>query len=59
MDDRDVTIELSEEAAKWLVAHGYDEQMGARPMARPALFIKDDRHPVMHPATKKAVRALS
>jgi ATP-dependent Clp protease ATP-binding subunit ClpA len=34
LDDRDVTIELSEEAAKWLVAHGYDEQMGARPMAR-------------------------
>jgi ATP-dependent Clp protease ATP-binding subunit ClpA len=32
--DRDVTIELSEEASKWLIAHGYDEQMGARPMAR-------------------------
>jgi ATP-dependent Clp protease ATP-binding subunit ClpA len=32
--DRDVTIELSEEAAKWLIEHGYDEQMGARPMAR-------------------------
>ena len=32
--DRDVTIELSEEAAKWLIGHGYDEQMGARPMAR-------------------------
>src|SRR5579871_2286431 len=32
--DRDVTIELSDEAAKWLIAHGYDEQMGARPMAR-------------------------
>jgi ATP-dependent Clp protease ATP-binding subunit ClpA len=29
-----VTIELSEEASKWLIAHGYDEQMGARPMAR-------------------------
>src|SRR5947209_1954679 len=34
LEDRDVTIELSEEAAKWLIAHGYDEQMGARPMAR-------------------------
>jgi ATP-dependent Clp protease ATP-binding subunit ClpA len=34
LSDRDVTIELSEEAAKWLIAHGYDEQMGARPMAR-------------------------
>ena len=32
--DRDVTIELSEEASRWLVEHGYDEQMGARPMAR-------------------------
>jgi ATP-dependent Clp protease ATP-binding subunit ClpA len=32
--DRDVTIELSDEAAKWLIGHGYDEQMGARPMAR-------------------------
>src|SRR5438309_2811272 len=32
--DRDVTIELSEEATKWLMDHGYDEQMGARPMAR-------------------------
>jgi ATP-dependent Clp protease ATP-binding subunit ClpA len=32
--DRDVTIELTEEASKWLIANGYDEQMGARPMAR-------------------------
>src|SRR5215813_9551382 len=32
--DRDVTIELSDEASKWLIAHGYDQQMGARPMAR-------------------------
>jgi ATP-dependent Clp protease ATP-binding subunit ClpA len=32
--DRDVTIELSEEATQWLIAKGYDEQMGARPMAR-------------------------
>ena len=32
--DRDVTIELTDEASKWLIAHGYDEQMGARPMAR-------------------------
>jgi ATP-dependent Clp protease ATP-binding subunit ClpA len=32
--DRDVTIELTEDASKWLIAHGYDEQMGARPMAR-------------------------
>jgi ATP-dependent Clp protease ATP-binding subunit ClpA len=32
--DRDVTIELTNEAAKWLIANGYDELMGARPMAR-------------------------
>jgi ATP-dependent Clp protease ATP-binding subunit ClpA len=32
--DRNVTIELSEEARVWLVEHGYDEAMGARPMAR-------------------------
>jgi ATP-dependent Clp protease ATP-binding subunit ClpA len=32
--DRDVTIELSEPAKAWLITHGYDEQMGARPMAR-------------------------
>jgi len=34
LDDRDVTIELSDDATKWLIEHGYDEQMGARPMAR-------------------------
>jgi ATP-dependent Clp protease ATP-binding subunit ClpA len=34
LDDRDVTIELSEEATRWLIANGYDELMGARPMAR-------------------------
>ena len=32
--DRNVTIELSEEATAWLVERGYDEQMGARPMGR-------------------------
>src|SRR5664280_507338 len=32
--DRDVTIELSEPAKAWLIQQGYDEQMGARPMAR-------------------------
>src|SRR5258705_2274344 len=32
--DRDVTIELSDEASKWLIQHGYDQQMGARPMSR-------------------------
>src|SRR3989441_549741 len=34
LDDRNVTIELGEEATKWFIEHGYDEQMGARPMAR-------------------------
>jgi ATP-dependent Clp protease ATP-binding subunit ClpA len=32
--DRNVTIELSPEASEWLIEHGYDEQFGARPMAR-------------------------
>ena len=32
--DRAVSIELSPEAADWLVTRGYDEAMGARPMAR-------------------------
>ena len=32
--DRNVTIELSDEARDWLVENGYDETMGARPMAR-------------------------
>ncbi len=32
--DRNVTIELSDEARVWLVKNGYDETMGARPMAR-------------------------
>ena len=34
LGDRQVTIEMTEDASKWLVEHGYDEQMGARPMAR-------------------------
>ncbi len=32
--DRQVTIELSPDAKEWLIDRGYDEQMGARPMAR-------------------------
>jgi ATP-dependent Clp protease ATP-binding subunit ClpA len=32
--DRNVTIELSDEASAWLIEHGYDESFGARPMAR-------------------------
>jgi ATP-dependent Clp protease ATP-binding subunit ClpA len=32
--DRNVSIELSNEARNWLVENGYDQSMGARPMAR-------------------------
>ena len=32
--DRNVSIELTDEARNWLVEHGYDEAMGARPMGR-------------------------
>src|SRR6202451_4108255 len=32
--DRNVTIELADEARAWLVKDGYGEAMGARPMAR-------------------------
>ena len=38
--DRGVTIELSEEAAKWLAETGYDEKFGARPLGA--------RHPGAH-----------
>ena len=32
--DRNVTFELSQKAAEWLGEKGYDEKMGARPLAR-------------------------
>jgi len=32
--DRNVTIELSQQANKWLAERGYDEQFGARPLGR-------------------------
>jgi len=34
LDERQINIELSDEAADWLAKTGYDEQMGARPLAR-------------------------
>ncbi|SDK17197.1 ATP-dependent Clp protease ATP-binding subunit ClpA [Microbulbifer yueqingensis] len=34
LDESSVTLEVSEEAREWLARHGYDEKMGARPMAR-------------------------
>ncbi|TCM81004.1 ATP-dependent Clp protease ATP-binding subunit ClpA [Rhodovulum steppense] len=32
--DRNVTIELTQPAAEWLAEKGYDDKMGARPLAR-------------------------
>ncbi len=32
--DRGVTIELTEDASKWIAETGYDEKFGARPLAR-------------------------
>ena len=32
--DRNVTIELAEDAADWLAKNGFDELYGARPLAR-------------------------
>ncbi len=34
LDDKGVSLELTNEARKWLSRHGYDKNMGARPMAR-------------------------
>ena len=34
LDDRNVTIELSDEARKWLGDKGYEPSFGARPLAR-------------------------
>src|SRR5947208_3435970 len=34
LSERQVIIELSDEAAAWLAEKGYDQQMGARPLAR-------------------------
>ncbi|WP_031555432.1 ATP-dependent Clp protease ATP-binding subunit ClpA [Parvularcula oceani] len=34
LQDRDVTFELTEAATRWLSERGFDEEMGARPLAR-------------------------
>ncbi len=34
LDDKRVSLEVSDEAREWLAINGYDEKMGARPMAR-------------------------
>jgi ATP-dependent Clp protease ATP-binding subunit ClpA len=34
LDEKKVTVEITENARAWLAEHGYDKTMGARPMAR-------------------------
>lgn len=34
LDDKKVTLEITDEARSWLATNGYDAKMGARPMAR-------------------------
>ncbi|MFL0809168.1 MAG: ATP-dependent Clp protease ATP-binding subunit ClpA [Agarilytica sp.] len=34
LDDKKITMDITEEARDWLATNGYDEKMGARPMAR-------------------------
>ncbi len=34
LDDKKVTLEITDEARNWLAVNGYDAKMGARPMAR-------------------------
>jgi len=34
LDEKNVQLEVTEEAREWLAANGYDEKMGARPMQR-------------------------
>ena len=34
LEEKKVTVEISDEAREWLAIHGYDKLMGARPMAR-------------------------
>jgi ATP-dependent Clp protease ATP-binding subunit ClpA len=32
--EKGIELQLTERARRWLAEHGYDKQMGARPMAR-------------------------
>ena len=34
LDEKKVALDVDEDAREWLAVHGYDEKMGARPMAR-------------------------
>ena len=43
--ERDVTIDLSEDATSWLAEHGYDERMGARPLAASSRSTSRSRSP--------------
>jgi len=38
LNEKNVTLEVDDAARDWLASHGYDRQMGARPMAR---LVKD------------------
>jgi len=34
LDDKKVTLDITDAARSWLAVNGYDAKMGARPMAR-------------------------
>lgn len=34
LDDKKITLDITDKAREWLALNGYDEKMGARPMAR-------------------------
>lgn len=44
LEDKKVSLIISDAARKWFADHGYDEQMGARPMSR--LIEKEIRKPL-------------
>jgi len=44
LEDKNVSLIMSDAARKWFATHGYDAQMGARPMAR--LIEKEIRKPL-------------
>ena len=43
--DRGVTIELTDEATRWLAEKGYDEKFGARPLAASSRSTSRSRSP--------------
>ena len=34
LDGKKITLDITDDAREWLAVNGYDEKMGARPMAR-------------------------